>query len=197
MIHTFPDIKVLFIKVPATGGGSFWLAMKSKNRFHDYPVTDTVLNMQDIRNKNLLTAAQARATVSEEIWNTYEKIGLVRHPVKWINSLYYKPLGGNHYGIDESNNGMGRVSFYEFVKNRINKTPYDWFTDDEGNVIIDSIYRTEDLDDIVFPKYGLEQLHFNPRQKSNKFIDVVPNDEEMEIIRNKFHRELRHYPDFD
>lgn len=186
-IHTFPEHKVLFIKVPATGGGSFWISMQRNFENIEIIPPKSIFEMDKfIGNENLFTARQVRAYVDEEIWNTYEKIAFVRHPVRWLNSIYYKANGMSHYGIRND------MPFPYYVK-AVRYTPYDWLVDNDGKVIVDTIYRTEDLDTVVFPRFNLRPYHYNVRFRPEKKRDIVPTEDDMKIIRKKFAREYQHY----
>jgi len=193
MIHIWPEINLLFIKVPGTGTSSFFHQLNTKYKFKpvdDPPVYDDIWKMNDIKAGSHFTAIQIRKILSPDIWETYEKVAFIRNPYDWLNSIYNKPQGEKHYGI-KTEGKKGKMSFGEFIR-YVPKTPYFWITDSDGEVMIDTIYRTEDLDQIVFPKYGVLPTHLNTGfaspKKKRKFTQ-----EDIGVIKKKFHRELEHY----
>jgi len=186
----YHKLKTIYIRVPGTGSSSF-VATMSTGRFHvEYiekdvtPYDHPVRKINNIQNSAHWTARQVRMLLDREIWNTYEKIGFIRNPVDWTNSIYRKT--GIKNAIGEDNTG----TYSEFLE-KLGKTPYYWLTNEYGDVIVDKIYRTEDLDSEVYQHYGLP-----PPYKIETVSDkpkIVPTEADMEILRKKFKREFEHY----
>lgn len=181
----FPDLKLIYIRVPATGSTSFVQSLtetwpESKERDYRGVVQAKLLN--NIRMQDHFTAEQGRLTIPAKIWNSYEKIGFVREPLSWAKSIYRKTAIVN--SIDINNSG----TFEDFLR-RLDKTPYYWFTDHQKNVIIDTIYRMEDMANVC-KKYQIGYKHINPAATFRE-ITVTPQAET--ILREKFWREYEHY----
>jgi len=180
------DLKLIYIAVPGTGCTSFHTSLicKSNNWEHPWPKSNhPVWSMTNIFHGLHFTAWQVRAALDPDIWNSYEKIAFVRHPYAWANSIFHKR--GTPFGFGVSYTKEHGNTFLEFLL-ALEKTPYFWFTDD-----LDTIYRTEDLNTIVLPKFGL-----SPRRKNQgQYSQVRITPEEKEIIDRKFAREFTYYSD--
>ena len=187
MSFAFHDPKILYFIVPGTGSNSFHPGMRTKYRRND-KVGDLLVESNPVKEWHRIhhsahfTAEQIREIVSDEIWN-YEKIFFVRDPFDWCNSLFNKG-GVENVGM---NNKHGMLHFLK----TLSLTPYSWGSDRKGNLLADKIYRTEDLKDL-FKKYEIPVRTANISKKSpNKYCDEC-----IELIREKFVREWKHY-DFD
>jgi hypothetical protein len=188
LIH---ELKIIYVVVPATGSTAFWNSLKKKYELDflhkrvpdDHPSIEKGEKDGGIDRKHW-RITRIKELVDEDTWNTYEKIAFVRHPYEWSWSLYNKRKVELAIGVDTS----GDYSTY--LKN-LDKTPYWWFTDENGNVLVDTIYRTEDLDSIVFPKYEVPVNRSNIGKKKKEKI----SEEDEKLLKEKFHREFQHYGD--
>ena len=178
------DLKILYIIVPGTGSSSFHDGIRDRYKKWDYvhiEKDNPLFNQTQIKQRVHLPAKIIKQEVSPQIWMTYHKIAFVRNPFDWVNSIYNKG-GIEVLGLNN------KVSFSEFIEN-INLTPYYWFTDDNGSVMIDEVLRTEDLDTKLFKRWSIPESHKNPSRKpKNKFTA-----QDKEIIKEKFYRESKHY----
>jgi len=118
-----------------------------------------------------------------ELWKNARKIGFIRNPFDWCNSIY------NKGGIEVLNfdNKHGFTHFLE----TLDKTPYDWLTDENDNLVMDTVYKTEDLDPTIFKEYQIAVRYSNKSRKPR----VEMSNKDIEIIREKFYREFKHYED--
>lgn len=188
------SLKLIFIAVPATGSTSF---TESINRrigkqsdwaiYHaDWQHPARKLHPEVILDYHF-TAEQARIVIADDsIWNGYEKIAFVREPYAWTRSIWRK-LGATEYAVGIDCTG----TYLEFLE-KLEKTPYFWFTDSTGKVLVDNIYRTEDLEE-VFRKYDLPYRHSNKTPQSQP--ETERTSEVDGILRKKFWREYKHYPE--
>jgi len=177
------DLKILYIIVPGTGSSSFHDGLRDRYKRWDYVHIEenNPLYVGQIKHRVHFPAKIIKEEVGPEIWKSHKKIAFVRNPFDWVNSIYNKG-GIEVLGLNN------KVSFSEFIEN-INLTPYYWFTDDDGNVIVDEVLRTEDLDTKLFKRWSIPESHKNPSHKpKNKFTT-----QDKEIIKEKFHREFKHY----
>ncbi len=132
------------------------------------------------------TALQVRDLLikdREDIWNNYEKIGFVRHPYTWTVSMYHLRETLNMMKEDNTK------PFPEFIQNLKMKI-YDWFVDENGKCLLDTICKTEDLR-AFFAKYGASYKHINGTHPNKPKITMSEDDKD--IIDQKFNRELLHY----
>ena len=183
----FHDLKLIQIVVPRTGSNSFRASLMGKYKakwVHTKKPLRYVWEMDTIGMYGHFSAKQAKVLIDDDIWKSYEKVGFVRHPYDWIKSV------NNINGLKQVLGERLDTSLSEFV-HEFKKTIYDWFTDEDGNLIIDTIYRTEDLDQI-FEKYGVSNTYINQTQKP-KNEEFTEKDKK--IIREKFYREFKHYED--
>ena len=181
----FHDLKLIQIIVPRTGSNSFRRALIPKypnTKWVQLPISDDIRKLSIATMPGHYTARQAKMLINNDIWNTYEKIGFVRHPYNWLKSIY------NQNGVKQILGQKIDTSLSEFVHD-FNKTPYDWFVDENGEVMINTIYCTENLNKILL-KYDVPSMHINESQ--NPTSEEFTGDD-ITIIKKKFHREFEHY----
>ncbi len=172
---------MIYIRVPKTGSNSFLTAMKKM-----YECEQVGEGMGP--HWEHWTAQQAKELIDPKIWETYEKIGFIRHPHKWVVSIYHLKETFNMWMEDNNK------PFPEFLSN-LKITIFDhWFVDDDGELLIDKIYKTEDLREFLLDKgcIGVEDIHINKTHRSKPIIDLTEDDKK--IIREKFWREFEYYP---
>lgn len=153
------ELRLIFVRVPKTGSTSFLTSLK--NAHHTYRQVGAGHG----------TALEARSLIGPGIWNTYTRIGFIRHPRFWIAS--YKKFLAN------------TEPWREFIANM--PTPYDWLADHKGDLLVNSVYRTEDMAKVT-KAYGLQECHVNA---SNDLVTPPPDCDD--LIAVKFARELSHY----
>ena len=186
----FHDFKLIYIIVPGTGSNSFHGGMKKVCEKWEQlkpPKEKTHPGWQlsgGIGHRSHWTAAMAKTFIEPDIWNSYEKISFVRHPYWWARSIYRKGGIKTAVGI---NNDEPSTRYLE----ELDKTPYTWFCDKNGELLIDTIYRTEDLAEIA-KKYKFDITHNNKTNNAKKELDKT--DETAKLLRQKFVREYNHYP---
>ena len=155
----FHELKLIYVIVPGTGSNSFHGPMKQKweceTVLRPKPGHDVWKLQPKIKLYNHFTAEQWRMLIDPEIWESYTKIGFVRHPYMWARSMYRKGSAGvlGAVGIDSSG------SFVEYLTD-LELTPYSWFIDSKGVNLVDRIYRTEDLSAIGI-EYDIKIKHMN------------------------------------
>ena len=181
----YNDLKVIFIRVPGTGTTTFHEQMKKVHTNHQeirVPKPHPARELNDIYMPEHFTAEQAQVCIDSRIWESYRKISFVRHPFWWARSIYRKLDCKRMLGIDTEGT-------FEAYLRRLTKTPYFWFTNTSGCVIIDTIYRTEDLR-AVYAEFGVSPKHGNKsptKREYNIAADVDP------LLHQKFAREYQHY----
>ena len=118
------------------------------------------------------------------IWDRYEKIGFIRHPYTWIRSFYYERLPNHMLHQNRA------LPFKEYIR-AFNIDMFRWFVDDDGKMLIDTVYRLEDFAKIMRDKFKATPTHIH---KTNSNADDRLSDEDKKIIRAKFPREMEYYP---
>ncbi len=185
----YHSLKMIYTLVPKTGTNSFWRSMK---KFHKEErlvpeKTEPVFEMESIKHLAHLTARQARTLINKEIWDSYEKVGFVRHPYDWIVS-YYNIGEKGIITLGEN----AEMPFEEFLQT-FRMTPFYWFTDTNGDMLIDTVYRTEDMKKIL-DKYGCKYKHENKTPENRQAMTVkMLTKEHKEIIDERFVREWAYY----
>ena len=181
----YHDLKLISIRVPGTGSTPFHEQMNKVYSRHESiraAKDHSARKLNNIYMPEHFTAAQAKLLIDPQIWKTYEKISFVRHPFWWARSIYRKLDCLNMIGIDVEG------SFEQYLR-RLDKTPYFWFTDASDCVMLDTIYRTEDLSKI-YGKYGLAFKHSN-RAPTRREYDIT--SDVASLLHEKFAREYVHY----
>ena len=178
--------KIIWICVPGTGTRSF---QDTGNILDFHLISNKISKSTDVEMPLHYPAYMAKQYIEPEKWNTYEKIAFIRNPYTWMNSLF------NHK--DLKNIGMIKEklddpTFENFVMHNT-KTPYYWYLDTDETMLIDTLYKTEELNTTIFPRFGVTPIHKNQTSK-----DKQPNEyssELKEIMKVRFSREFKHYED--
>ena len=128
-------------------------------------------------------------------FETYEKIGLIRHPFDWLKSFYKICLeAGSHWndwvpGAKNPGKEHSQKTLNLFLANTM--TQFDWLTHPEtGKLLVDKIYRIEDLAKIS-AKWGVD----NPERlnETGAPIPIEWTDDQLGLIKKRFARELSYY----
>ena len=184
---------MLYVLVPKTGTNSYHQAMKKKYSFtlpdgKGEPINRATQSRHPVFSMppkismfQHLMMRHAKTLIDKEIWDSYEKIGFIRNPYDWVQSVYCQ--GGITKVIDEDT----RKSFSEFIKN-LKLTPFSWLTNEKGDILADTIWRTEDIKKFC-EKYDVEYSHkHKTRRAKPKFTDEL-----RAIVDEKFKREWAYY----
>lgn len=177
MAAVCPSRKLLFIDVPKTGSTS---VRHSLSAYPTHEVTTAHTNATDVRE-----------AVGEEVWGSYFKFGFVRHPIEWVRSyLYWTKDYDDHKAAFDSTKIPGPETEIPVLTGHFRnweQTPLDWLTDKQGNLIVDKVYRTEDMDEAM-KELGLVAYH--EHKCPSDFEADMPS---LEFIKNRFKREYEYY----
>ena len=185
----FHGLKIIYIRVPKTGSSSFIHCMASKHKMETVFLKDSPFSKFPpiTQTQGHFSAASTREVIDPKVWNSYEKIGFIRHPYPWVASFYNQP------NTDEMFREDNRKPFPEFLEN-LRLTSFSSFTDSEGKMLIDKVYRLEDFSSIM-DKYGCETTHIHPMPKWKDNVTEADANQHKDIIIKTFSRELEYYDD--
>lgn len=188
-MYIFHGLKLIYIRVPKTGSSSFFECMCRKHKVKivrlkpdQPPLSQFPPYTETLGHFGAMTA---RTLINPKIWNSYEKIGFIRNPFSWVKSFYNQPNTHEMFGEDN------RKLFKQFIEN-LELTPFSWFTDTNGEMLIDTVYRLEDISSVL-DKYGCETVHLHKMPISSRRITLEIVKEHEDIIRKKFRREMEYY----
>lgn len=205
-----PLYKCIFIEVPKTGSTSIRDIVGFSKKPH-LDISELKSEMQEhvswlshskgIKSKiyNALPKS-VKSIYGTYLFNTYYKFGFVRNPWSRVVSLYLR-----NEGIQMKD----KLSFEEFVNWIQNssdtcihpstkKNQLDWFTDREGNVLVDFIGKFENLEsdwDIISKKLGINKKlpHKNNTNSNTKHYSEFYTEETRDIIHNKFKVDIEYF----
>ncbi len=141
-MHIFHDLKLIYIRVPKTGSSSFFVSMSRTHKVELVQIGARSLYPPFTTTQGHYGAEMTRTLIDPEIWDSYEKIGFIRHPYPWVVSFYNQP------NTDEMFREDNRKPLGEFIWN-LKLTPFSWCTDSDGEMLIDTVYRMEDLSTVM------------------------------------------------
>lgn len=188
--------KYLFVHIHKTAGTSIANALDKYICWNDVVLGGTPFGekIQDPYKERFnlhkhSTANEIREVIGNEIWDSLFKFTFVRHPYSRVVSLYTfieararEFLKKNisvapFFNWPEAKAYKQTNSFSEFIKylhlhypNTL-KNQVDWISDTNGNIILDFIGKTENLDrdiKIVSERIGLGEILLNTLNRSGK-----------------------------
>jgi hypothetical protein len=177
---------IVLIRVPKTGSSSAYTAMREAFRdvMENGPLHETYAEMR-VRIKSTF--------LEQQDWRI---VGFVRHPLPWLNSMVAQFWEDNVLSHPWYGGGLKRFEGPDLAANvlkHVTHTPYDWFTNADGNVCVTEIYRVEDMIEFT-ENLRVPYRHDNMTPKAErKNLDWTPA--QLDTLRKRFHRELVHYPE--
>jgi len=142
-----------------------------------------------------------KTKIGDSVFNSFFKFGFVRNPWSRTVSLYFR---------NEALQKKRQLTFEEFVDwiqyssdtcihSSIKKYQLDWFTDDNGEIIVDYIGKFETINTCW--NYITKKLNIKdslPHINNNNFISrkhytEYYNSKTKAIIRNKFLVDINHF----
>lgn len=129
--------KFVFIHIPKCGGTSLTEAIGQSIKLHD-------------------TATERRDKLGQERWDQLYKFSTVRHPYDRVASFY--SFSKNTHYVRQSQIGELELSDWVRAAFRDKDPRYHfslrslapctrWITDDDGNLMVDDVYKLEEIDD--------------------------------------------------
>ena len=190
--------KCILVKVPKTAGTSISVALNCAHILKPHR------NIQEIKHAlemdPRIGCAVNEEPKSNDCFNDYLKFGFVRNPWSRVVSLYNRSGG-----IQPSK----EMKFEEFV-NRINyssdacvhpsrhKNQLDWFTVDNGKVMVEFIGKFENLESDwqkICEKLSINitLLHIRQNPNNQRSYTDYYTDETKEIIGEKFRVDIEYF----
>ena len=173
--------KLIYIHIPKTGGTSLKKAIYGYYPKGDHQKWGVVKE------------------VSAATWDTYFKFSFVRNPWDWVYSIYSFYRMGKKYTLVEAN--VLPDTFEEFIYDLdkyldilgLNINQCDFIGDE-----LDHIGRFETINDdfkFIMEKLGMNGLKLPHIRQSKRNVDYheVYNDDMVEIVRNKFTKDIEKF----
>ena len=202
--------KFIYIHVDRTGGTTFSKAFKEftlfqwSHRFHqlclkmfgEIPVLHLLKEQK---------ALELKSKLSSKEFDSYFKFAMIRNPWEWMVSDYcYR----QQYSYATNYRLISKMSFEEYVKWKLlenyheidpfhaNRGLSSWFTDSDGNVLVDHVGRFENFaDEFIFfcEKIGVKKKlpHLNS-SKFNSYQEYY-NDETKAMVEKYFKLDIERY----
>lgn len=208
------ELNSIYVSVPKTGsttmrcqvghGGKPWIhephltLHQLKSLLYPYVFLLNIGQNHGFPNNNNVTDKEV-FDFSEELFNKMFKFGAVRNPWARTYSLYTR------------DGGERKETFSEFVKNVSyasdtcvypfkTKSQLEWFTDHDGNILADYIFKIEELDSAAKDVEELTngKIQIKPWWHMNKVNEIdaykkVYSDEDKKIIGKVFERDIDHF----
>lgn len=177
--------KYIFIANPKTGTTSIQsYLLENDSSAKNYHV---VLNNKSYSFNEHDTAAKIKETLGEE-YNNYKTFGFIRNPLaKRVSGYHFykngKPITEGHSGSRLP--VLSKIWFAKLLPFKLWNLLYpvksnkEYFTDKDGNIIVDRIYLHENIEDDFI--------------KSLKFIGLYKKDSKLPFKNKSNHREFKDY----
>lgn len=138
---------------------------------------------------NHISASEIKDKISDDIWESYFKFSIARNPWDMAISLYYYKLGNNMIKND--------IALSDFLENHEMSSNYNLYTIN-GEVVVNYICLYENLkEDLnkVVNYIGLPKSLELPNakgsyRKDKRHYKEVLTESDVEVIRNKFSKEI-------
>lgn len=204
--------KYIFIEVPKTASTSLRKVLGfskrphldiveiRKNMIYNWPFPEGSGIIGKFQKLNKFIPSKIRENVIEKQFNSYFKFGFVRNPWDRVVSLYYRKEGIKM---------VDRITFDEFVSwiqyssdtsihTSVHKNQLDWFTDENGKVIVDFIGKFESLEDdyeIIMKKLGIDKElpHVNNGKNNKLHYAEYYSSKTKDIIAEKFKVDIEYF----
>lgn len=130
----------------------------------------------------------------------FTTVALMREPISWLQSWYRFRLRDDH---DDPDHPMNGESFEEFVTDYLSDTPptharvgrqSDYVTDGAGQILVDQLFRYEDMDDFVhFLEERLDCEVTLPRINVPPAVDVGLSEGAYQALSDKLAADFELY----
>jgi len=152
-----------------------------------------LINKQRLIYYNHMPAAEIITRIKSRIWNTYYKFCFERNPYEKVISRYYYNQRAERVGKDKCTLG-------EFIsQNTLESSDYTKYSID-GKIVVDKVYKYEDLKESLidiqtrlnlYDKIDISNIKAKSTyRKDKRNFDDILSDEEKEVIRRVFHKEI-------
>ena len=152
----------------------------------DYYIPDDKKNKGDIWRHS--TAEQIIDHYGADIWNEYFTFAVVRNPWDRLVSMFHFNIKGRwitHHcdprvtrirkecrRFLRKHSRCKKIAFLDYAKNHIHRKPqYEYVCDSSGNVLVDSVFKLEDLStdySLLSSKLGLPDLKLGHANKTSR-----------------------------
>lgn len=170
------DYRFIYVRVPRTGSTTFCHYLRGT-----FGPT-----LVDASHQHA-TARQLRDALPEQ-WGEYRTFGFIRNPWHWLVSLYSSGVSAqagdviDHWQGNATPDPLVRTNmdWEGFVRQRVS-TPVDWLVDENGEIMVDDVFIAE---------HFFEKWKLRANETKKKWGVWWDDDELVEYVRHKFHREI-------
>ena len=199
------ELKSIFTHIPKTAGWSVHTCLQKRCGFHHGGHQSNFRN----RNPHISTLHYPCKMLKDEYLDNYFKFCFVRNPWDLMVSSYNwwirDPKGQPRKR--KIQNIIMQMSFGDFIKseysNQVNEVKHlgvgqhHWFTDDDGNILVDFIGRFENLQEdfnVVCDKIGIPKQELPHKNKTkHKHYTEYYDDGTREIVAEKYAKDIEYF----
>lgn len=174
--------KFVFIAVPKTGSTSVRSIID--------PYSDILsVNNRNSPYKHHTTALNLKSHFESQDWewNSYYKFSVVRNPwERRVSSWAYRLKKGQH----------NYTEFKDFVRHYPAAPQFSWLSDQDGNFLMDYVFKLEDPDgmDKVFNKLKIPKVKLPHKNKNgHKHYTEYYDDETRQIVAKKYAKDIEYF----
>lgn len=207
--------EVIFVAIPKTGtttvrtqlrqvgnpiiGNPHLNIVQIRDLIYIYLLKESLGTNKTFPNPNRASDSVLREK-AEKIFNSFFKFSAVRNPWARAVSLYFR-----REGIQLKD----KLTFDEFCEEHLyasdtcrhptlHKNQYDWLSSNEGQMLVDYVYKVEDFENAIIDikKLTNERLvlmnikkNQNPNSKSSDYRNIY-NDRTRKIIEKRFEKDI-------
>ena len=185
MVPHFPKSKIILIRTPGAGSSSLLvnLSQREEPQWLTCELSHPALSWSKVTSPFHLTARQVRA-MWPELYSSCMVVGTIRNPVDWTNSIWRKP------NIQETLSEDTSGSYSDYLE-RLELTPYHWVADENEEIIVHRLYKTEELETVAYPELGLRPPYY--KDTVSEKPKATPTADDLVILQMKFDKEYKYY----
>ena len=183
--------KLIFIHVPKTGGTTVEHSLKLMENMHGYCVVkNTAFQHFNWNDYNTFLGSQ--------IYNTYHKFSIVRHPVdRFISEYYWTPLPFGYKNnasfdnfLDTVENIVANNKFYDSLYHDHFQSQSYYILDKNNEIRVDKLFKFERFHEVTTYLSTFTDKPIEAQNKNNVIDKIVPTDSQLlkiyEIYKEDF-----------
>ena len=186
------ELKLIYIAIPKSASTSIQTLMKTFKTDNSIVTVNGQKNDMGLHKHS--TALEIKKCIKE--YDSYHKFAVIRNPYDWYVSWYtYRKREKSGY---DTNN----ITFKEYLEKQPMKEILDWITDENGNIIVDTIIRYENnIENEVYKlfdklnisyKKKLQHKNISTKREDKNYKSYYSNDEE-KMVQKYQEKTLKHF----